>query len=236
MKLYKYIESQKTFIEVKFTYEESCANVYKHFTVTINGKKSNIKGLEKYLNDKDYPSILTANTYFWHSGNTASWRRSNEEKRNGEVYDYFTKENFVAEDTFYLENQNLLKGEKFGIDSENGYFLEYRGEKYHFGFVKKYDFEEARNAIKIRRITKIENVRKEKVFHENLKKVFVTKQDSIKSGNCPAGTENFYKNLDLVKKGFRIRAIRADVLLNIRNDAYTQRAVNEAAKRILVNI
>jgi len=81
-------------IEVIFNYEESCSHVYKTFKVYINGSKSNVKGLLKYLEYKELPEILTANTYFWHPGSNAAWRRSNEEKRNGEVYDFFIKNGF----------------------------------------------------------------------------------------------------------------------------------------------
>lgn len=35
------------------------------------------------------PEILTANTYFWHSGGSASHRRSNEERRKQEVAQFF---------------------------------------------------------------------------------------------------------------------------------------------------
>lgn len=34
---------------VFFSYSESCKNVYKSFSVTIKGKKSNSRGLQKYL-------------------------------------------------------------------------------------------------------------------------------------------------------------------------------------------
>jgi len=66
-----------------------------------------------------------------------------------------------------------------------------------------------------------------------LSKVFVTKADSVSAGNYPAGTSHFYNNLDLVKKGFRVRALRADVLMSICNNVYTQRAVKYATTRQL---
>lgn len=36
-------------IEVDFHYSESCANVYKYLNVWVDGKKSNILGLRKWL-------------------------------------------------------------------------------------------------------------------------------------------------------------------------------------------
>lgn len=84
-------------IRVKFSYEESCNNVYKHFQVEVNGKKSNVKGLKKYLSNPDsIPGIISANTYFWNSGNCASWRRSNEVKRMNEVETWLISEGFKA--------------------------------------------------------------------------------------------------------------------------------------------
>lgn len=43
------------------------------------------------------PEILTANTYFWSPSNSASGRRSNEARRNGEV------ERFIAQNKAALE-------------------------------------------------------------------------------------------------------------------------------------
>lgn len=43
------------------------------------------------------PEILTANTYFWKPGTSASSRRRNEERRLGEVADYFTSVGFEVE-------------------------------------------------------------------------------------------------------------------------------------------
>lgn len=81
-------------IEVIFDYQESCNYVYKTFKVYINDCKSNIKGLLKYLDYKDLPEILTKNTFYWSPGSKAAWRRSNEKKRNGEVYDFLLKNGF----------------------------------------------------------------------------------------------------------------------------------------------
>lgn len=234
MKFFKYFETEKTIIEVSFSYKESCRNIYKHFSVTRNGKSSNITGLKKFLKS-DYPSILTANTYFWTPNCNASGRRRAEERRESEVFDYFTAEGFsLDENTFYLESEKTAKGETFGIDSENGYFIEYRGHKYHFGYVKKITaemYDQARQAIAKRRIQDIAKARQQKQYDEMKSKVFVTFDDSIEAGNCRVGTENFYNTIPLVKKGFHIRAIKATALLSLRNDTYTQRAVSKAIEK-----
>jgi hypothetical protein len=94
MKAQKFFGKEKTLVEIEFTYSESCRNVYKHFSVYRNGKKSNIRGLLRFLENKNYPEILTQNCYFWHPASVANMRRRNEEKRNDEVVEYFISEGF----------------------------------------------------------------------------------------------------------------------------------------------
>lgn len=229
--MYKYFEKTKTFVQVIFDYRESTRNVYKTFQVFINGKKSNIRGLQNHISTTP-PQILTANTYFWTPSANAGGRRRNEERRNNEVYDYFIgTEGFSTEDTFYLDDKKLAAGEKFGIDADLGFFLEYRKEKYHFGFGKRHNFDIARKAIKERRIINLLTQQNQKTRNSMMSSVFVTIQDSIDAGNCPAGTQNFYDSLPLVKKGFHIKAVKATALLSIRNDRFTNRAVTKAIQR-----
>lgn len=92
MKFRKIVNEKE--IEVIFNYEESCSHVYKTFKVYIDGNKSNVKGLLKYLEDKELPEILQKNTFYWSPSSKAASRRSNEKKRNGEVYDFFIKNGF----------------------------------------------------------------------------------------------------------------------------------------------
>jgi len=87
---------QRNEIEVRFDWNESCQHVYKTFDVFINSKKSNIRGLTKYLSNKSYPSILTVSTYFWKPAQGAWRRRSNEKTRCDEVRQYFLKEGFAV--------------------------------------------------------------------------------------------------------------------------------------------
>ena len=88
------LNSEKNVVEVQFDYSESCKNVYKTFCVKINGKNSNRKGLDKYLTDKDYPSILTKNTWFWNPCGSAGERRRSEIKKNAEVREFFERNKF----------------------------------------------------------------------------------------------------------------------------------------------
>lgn len=84
-------------IEVRFDWDESCKHVYKTFNVYIDSKKSNIKGLIKHLINKAYPSILTAQTYFWKPALSANCRRRNESNRCEEVRQYFLSEGFTVD-------------------------------------------------------------------------------------------------------------------------------------------
>ena len=167
---YKYLQKERIFIRVIFGYGESCRHVYKDFRVFRNGKKSNIKGLQKYLKS-DYPKILTAKCFFWTPSQNAYGRRNNEAKRDIEVYDFFMSEGFTEESTFYLDSPIALRrGELFGVDYK-GYFLEYRNQIYYFGFRKvvEADFAEAREAIRTQRVNNIEIARKKKESEANRK-------------------------------------------------------------------
>lgn len=131
----------------------------------------------------------------------------------------------------------LLKGEKIGVDILGAY-LSYRGHDYHFdGIINKKSIEKTREAIKERRLSDIRLYRRQKLskeqFNALLPKTFVTIEDSLEAGNCKIGTMNFYNSLPIVQKGFHLRALRADALLQIRDDIYTKRAVNVAIERSL---
>lgn len=54
------------------------------------------------------PSILTANTYFWQPSSSASQRRRNEERKIGEVYDFFKSNGF---DTSISDGVVATKGD-----------------------------------------------------------------------------------------------------------------------------
>jgi hypothetical protein len=93
----------------------------------------------------------------------------------------------------------------------------------------------------IRQRSRLENL---KTFVENnLTSIFVTFSDSLKSGNCEAQTSVMYSTIvTKVKQGApvemfqmegeKITAVRADYLLSLRNDHYTQNAIFQAAKSV----
>ena len=81
--------------EVNFSYSESCKNVYKSFGVFIDGRKSNLTGLKRFLDHPDeIPSIIRANTYFWTPARNAGGRRANEKRHMDEVARWLKREGF----------------------------------------------------------------------------------------------------------------------------------------------
>lgn len=223
-----------------FDYSESCSHVYLKKSVYKNGKKSTVSAYARATN-QDIPDILQANTYFWSPGSSSSWRRANESKRNAELAEFETdnEQEMLINIQEYAASL-LEKGEMVKID-EDGIYLRYRRENYHLdkGILNARTLQIAREGIKRRRATNVrEYFRKkterlkadeqENIFLEKASKVFVTKEDSLKSGNCEVGTNNFIESLSLTKRGFHVRAVKGDALLNIRNDSYTRRAVKEA--------
>ena len=88
----KFVNGKK--VEVVFNYRESCTHVYKTFNVYIDDRKSDIRGLVKYLDDPSYPSIFTDNTYYWRPEQKAALRRSRENRISNEVYFYMIKNGF----------------------------------------------------------------------------------------------------------------------------------------------
>lgn len=243
--LFVQIEEKKSGVKVTaweqdFSYSESCNNVYTTKSVYRNGSKSTLPAFAKASGRavEDIPYILTANTYFWNPSSSPSGRRRNERIRGAEMAAFMIDNEVEAtRELNEMFAQHLEKGESIQVDTL-GAFLRYKGHDYHFsGMITKKNIQEVRDAIRDRRVKDIKAYRLQKLQKEErlslLGKTFVTVQDSINSGNCKAGTINFYQNIPLVKKGFRIRALRADALLKLRNDVYTNRAVNAAMQRTI---
>lgn len=68
----------------------------------------------------------------------------------------------------------------------------------------------------------------------DLTRIYVGIEDSVRAGNCRIGTEQFASAVR-EKIGGEIGAVRADVLLSIRRDSYTERAVRQALTRSVVH-
>jgi hypothetical protein len=240
--LFVQLEEKKSGIKVtaweqEFLYDESCSHVYLTKKIYKNGEKSTVPAFAK-ATGQDVPDILRVNTYFWRPGANAAWRRSNEEKRNGELAEFMRDNKREAEKMLNEKFAEFLKhGEKMMVDNLGAY-LSYRGHDYHFdGIINKNAIEKVREAIKERRLQDIKSYSEQKLqkekFDSLISKTFVTIEDSIKAGNCRTGTLNFYNNLSFVQKGFKLRALRADALLKIRDDKFTRRAVNAAIERVM---
>ena len=219
-----------------FSYSESCSNVYVTKSIRKNGNKSTLPAFAKASGVplRIYP-ISSGNTYGVHHSPSVKIQQA---KREGEMKEFMIDNADKATKKLNeMFAQYLEKGESIQVDNL-GAFLRYKGHDYHFsGMITKKNIQEVRDAIRDRRVKDIKAYRLQKLQKEErlslLGKTFVTVQDSINSGNCKAGTINFYQNIPLVKKGFRIRALRADALLKLRNDVYTNRAVNAAMQRTI---
>jgi hypothetical protein len=66
--------------------------------------------------------------------------------------------------------------------------------------------------------------------------VLVTREDSLGGGNCAVGTEDGIARLErMLRRSWpglrRLKALRGDTLLALRDDVYTRRAVSVAVER-----
>lgn len=112
--------------------------------------------------------------------------------------------------------------------------LRKHGEEYHFELLPTIadDLNEERtlrefivNALESLEKRKLEKISQAELF-KKAAFVFVGFEDSLKSGNCKFGTEQFIAkhHIDTNKIG----GIRGDILLDIELSSYTKRAVNQA--------
>lgn len=145
----------------------------------------------------------------------------------GEFEDEEWYENLTNE---VIDCFDLKKGEELVIDSD-ALCLKYRGHEYHFSLkeANELNIKKARNQIKQRRIDKIlESIN---IDDLQLDRIFVSYDDSIKSGNCEEVSirvKNELSKLENIEGDF---AVRADVLLKYRNDEYTKRAILKSYER-----
>lgn len=163
---------------------------------------------------------------------------------NIEGIEYELKQSLITD-----HSPNLNKGEKLFFD-EYELVFSYRDEVYHFDFdeikadrrfedpyyadFSELDFDaavdKAREAIQKRRDERLAELQNERKFSNEfpLDRIFVEREDSLAAGNCRAHTDSFIKELQ-EQHGFGDNfALRADQLLEIRNDAFTRRAVIQA--------
>ncbi len=108
------------------------------------------------------------------------------------------------------------------------------GEQYHLTPVAspasaRRQIKEAINALRKRRTEKRERDFAARALSEAFR-VWVSLDDSYASGNCRSMSDAFAKERVYPVEG-EIGALRGDVLLSIRDDAYTRRAVVRASRR-----
>ena len=136
-----------------------------------------------------------------------------------------------------LMDFELVKSAISADDSNITWAIKKDNEEYHFSPLNLIYFDEegeqdvkefaenALHAIEKRKIAKLS----EKELYEKASRVFISVEDSLKSGNCKFGTETFIARhgIDLNKIG----GIRGDYLLNIEKSNFTTRAVQYAIQR-----
>ena len=132
----------------------------------------------------------------------------------------------------------LVKTAVSSEDSNISWAIKRGDEEYHFSPLNLIYYDDkgeqdirefAENAITCLEKRRIEKL-SEKELYEKASRVFVSVEDSLKSGNCKFGTDNFISRhgIDLNKIG----GIRGDYLLNIEKSNFTTRAVQYAIQKI----
>lgn len=137
-------------------------------------------------------------------------------------------ENGVKFDFIY--NNNLFKKVGFLFDKKE-ISVKWKGYEYHIEDYQVFQHPEKTKKLIIDIIKAFQSrkriAKKEAEFLAlPLNKIFVQKEDSLDSGNCPFGTNRFIESCKIDGEF----ALRADVLLKIRNDNYTKRAILQAYK------
>lgn len=115
-------EGKYYLIEVDFNYDESCHNVYKHFSVSINHKGSNIKGLIKFIPESEIPSIFIEKTFFWTPGASSKNRRANE-RRHAKTFEEFANKFFDGINNKMITSELGFDGDFYILNNSGKYYL-----------------------------------------------------------------------------------------------------------------
>ena len=130
------------------------------------------------------------------------------------------------------------KGMKITHQDHKGYpyVVEYKNELYHFylGELYKVSPQDFVKDVSEKLQKRIQEKLAKRYIYQNASKVFVSVKDSLDSGNCKFGTQEFVQKhkIDTTKIG----GVRGDVLLEMvdkdeSNRRYVERAVLEALKK-----
>lgn len=103
------------------------------------------------------------------------------------------------------------------------------GEQYHLNYVPT--GAHARNAVR-EAVAALRKRRAKKIAVTNPERVWVQVEDSYESGNCRSMTDEFVRDYLRQIGATGPVCTRGDLLLSIRDDAYTRRAVAFASQRL----
>jgi len=115
------------------------------------------------------------------------------------------------------------------------YAIKLEDEEYHFWLWELFNgnYKEFADEIIEKLKYRLERKREQSEIYEKAKMVFVGVDDSIQSGNCKPGTEEFIRKLNIDTN--KIGGVRGDVLLaeaNAFTKPFVERAVAQALKRV----
>lgn len=131
-------------------------------------------------------------------------------------------------DVYHIDFDDFYFDFQLGYEHYNDSFDDYDEFREEYVTPKSFSFilEKAVQGIEKRRKERLEEYLTNNINDIELNKIFVERQDSLNAGNCTYETDSFIDEL-ISKLGLENRniALRADVLLQIRNDNFTKRAV-----------
>ena len=117
----------------------------------------------------------------------------------------------------------VKQGRGFDINPSNGWMIR--------GYLStKANINAARKEVEVERKKAISSALKARHENIDLRKVFVSMQDSLNAGNCRAMSEQVEAQVKNIYGN--VGGIRADMLLKIRDDFYSRRAIASAKTRM----
>jgi len=149
---------------------------------------------------------------------------------NGKIFGKYDHLNMVK--TYAdLDGRRIVKTLPYSASQQEMYAIEYKGEEWHFelrellSMAPRKLYRMAAEGLTKREIEKAER----KPLFEMAKNVFVSVEDSISSGNCKSGTNQFCSTHGIDTS--RVGGVRGDVILGYDYSNFTRRAVIKAIAR-----
>jgi hypothetical protein len=123
----------------------------------------------------------------------------------------------------------VRQSQGFGLTTESGWLI--RG--YH---VKATTIEQARRKARTVRQEAVDGRVRQRAKRSQIRRewnrVFVAVEDSLRAGNCKSMTDQFASQVWRTIGATGPCAVRADVVLSLRDDYYTRKAVTAAARHV----